>query len=498
MKEKETNHGMSRRRFMKNAAIGTGAVALTSLGASGAMALPPPLKWDRETDVIVSGAGAAGFCAAIEARKAGAKVILLEKEQIVGGSTALCGGQFSFAPTSMQKEQGILDSTDLFVRDLLKVGKGRSDPSLVRAFVDASNDAFEFLKSLGVKFANISIFAGMSVPRAHNANPAEVLKLLREEASRRGTEVMLRTPGKQLVADVKGRVLGMKVESRGKDIFIKAKRAVVLTTGGFGRNVDMLKEFGCLPLDLCIPVAALGITGDGHRMAMDVGGATKDIALGIGPGAGPSTPVDIETRMITMPNYQGAVMLNKAGKRFVNESISYNEIATAALSQPDALIIQIADAKIYAAAMKDPLSNKGTPKQADTLQAVASMAGLDPETVRATVDKYNLYVDQGKDPDFNRTTLVGISGRPVRIDSPPFYAFITKPAILSTKGGIRVNPQCQVIKIFGDPAPGLYAAGEIMGGFHGGGYMTGTAVGKAVVFGRIAGKNAASEKPAKS
>jgi len=492
----EERKGMSRRSFIRNATVGAGALAVAGVGVKEALALPAPKKWDKETDVIVLGAGGAGFSAAIEARKAGAKVMLLEKEVITGGSTALCGGQFSFAPTSMQKEKGINDSIDLFVNDMIKVGKGKNDPALVKTYAEASNSGFEFLKSLGVTFTDLKIFSGMSVPRSHYAKPAQVLDLLRKEANKLGVAIAMNTAGRRLFVNPEGRIVGVSAEpAKGKKYSIKARRAVILTTGGFGRGLDLLKEYGSLPLELCIPVAAPGITGDGHKMAMETGAATKDIVLGIGPGTGPSTPVDVETRMITMPNYLGAVMLNKEGKRFVNESISYNEIATASLTQPEAFIYQIADEKVYQNAIKDVLANKGAPKKADTLEALAPMIGLKPDALRDAIDKYNTYVDSGKDPDFNRTTLIGISGKPVRIDTPPFYGFITKPAILSTKGGMKVNTKCQVVRVFDEVAPGLYAAGEIMGGFHGQGYMTGTAVGKAVVFGRIAGKNAAAEKP---
>lgn len=496
--KKGTVEGISRRGFIKNAAIGAGLVTVAGLHAGEALALPPPKKWDRQTDVVIIGAGGAGFSAAIEAGKAGAKSIILEKQPIAGGSTAISGGQLSFAPTPMQKQQGINDSTDLFFNDMMKVGKGKNDPALVRAYVDNSSSCYDFLQSLGVKFLSISPFAGMSVPRAHNANPGELINILRRAAEKQGATLMLNTGAARLYANPDGSVAGVLARpAKGKPISIRARRAVVLTTGGFGRNTDMLKEFGILPLELCVPVAAPGITGDGHRMAMDLGGATKDITLGIGPDTGPSTPVDVETRMITMPNYNGAVMLNKNAKRFVNESVSYNAIATAALNQPEALILQVADARIYEEAQKNSLANKGAPKKVDSLRELAPMIGLDPQALQAAIDRYNSYVDAGKDPEFNRTTLVGNSGKPIRIATPPFYGYITKPAVLSTKGGIKVNPRCQVVGVFGDVIPRLYAAGEIMGGVHGQGYMTGTAVGKAVVFGRMAGINAAAEKSAR-
>jgi fumarate reductase flavoprotein subunit len=226
-------------------------------------------------------------------------------------------------------------------------------------------------------------------------------------------------------------------------------------------------------------------------MGFEVGAGTKNIAIALGPGAGPSTPVDIQTHAICMPNYSGAVMLNKEGKRFVRESISYNELSTVALAQPDGLIIQIADEPI---ASKSPYTAKSVPKKAQTLEELADMVGLKPAVLVEEIDKYNRNVEAGNDPEFGRTTLVGIAGKPVQIKTPPFYAFISKPGILSTKGGLTVSPECRLLNIFGEVVPNVYAAGEIAGGVHGAGYHTGSQFGKAIVFGRIAGKNAAAEK----
>jgi fumarate reductase flavoprotein subunit len=493
MGSSDAKRGISRRGFIKGSAIGIGALGITGLAAVDSKAIPLPRKWDQEFDVVIVGGGGAGFCAAIEACKAGSKTVLLEKESVIGGSSIICGGQLAFAPTALQKEKGIKDSADLFFNDMMKIGKDKNDMWLVRTYVDASNDCYEFLKSLGAQFTDIKIYAGFSVPRSHVTSPGQVLKLLREEAEKKGTTVMTRTPALRLFTNPGGRIVGVKaVTGKGKEFTIKARRAVILTTGGFARNVEMLQEFGSLPLELGIPVAAPGTTGDGHKMAMEVGSGTTNIAIGLGPGVGPSTPVDVQTRAICMPNMKGAVMLNKKGQRFVRESLSYNEIATAALNQPDALIIQIADEPI---AVASEYTAQSRPKKADTLEKLAELVGLPPQVLVEAIDKYNGYVEAGKDPEFGRTTLVGISGKPLPIKTPPFYGFITKPGILSTKGGLTVNPKGQVINVFGEIISNLYAAGEIMGGVHGAGYHTGSAFAKALVFGRIAGKNGAAEKP---
>lgn len=493
----ETKLSMTRREFIrKGGAAVAGGVAAATVGSltlpGKAEGAPIPKKWDRKADVVIVGTGGAGMCAAIEAAKAGARVLVLEKEPITGGSSAICGGQFAFAPTAMQRERGIKDSTDMFFSDLMKIGQNRNDPKLVRAYVDASADCYDFLSSLGVKFETINIFAGFSVPRAHYSKPSEILKTLKTHALSKGVTILTGTSAERLIVNGSGRVVGvLAADSRKEKINVMAAKAVILASGGFGRNPEMLEEFSNMALGQCIPINGPGSTGDGHRMAMEIGSGTKHISLGIGP----SCPTDVSTNFITMPMYQGAVILNKEGQRFVNESISYLDVASEAVKQTEALALQIGDAKVYEAAMKDALSNKGAPKKAASLEELAPMIGLDPKVLREAIDRYNRNVDSGKDPDFKRTTLVGISGKPFRIETPPFYGFVTKPSIISNKGGLKVNERTQVLKVFGEVIPGLYAPGEIMGGVHGAGYHTGSAVGKALVFGRIAGKFAAEEKP---
>lgn len=484
---------LSRRTFIKGSAIGLGAVGMTGLTAFNGDAMPAPGKWDKQYDVVILGGGAAGLCAAIEARKAGAKVVLLEKEQITGGSSAICGGQISFSYTSFQKEKGISDSPDQFFKDMMAIGKNKNDPALVRAYVDASNDSFEFLKALGVKFLEIKIYDGFAAPRSHVVNPGDMMTVLRKEAARQGTEIMMRTSGKRLYTDPSGRVIGIKAESSAKKSFnIKAKRAVILATGGFVWNAEMMNEFGTLPMDLGIPVAAKGTTGDGHKMGFEVGAGTKNISIALGPGVGPSCPIEIESRLLCMPNYEGAIAVNKNGKRFVKESINYNDFSTVGLVQPDGVMIMIADEPI---AKRSRYTRGRSAKKAQTLNELAGLVGLKPEVLVAEVEKYNRYVEAGKDPDFGRSTLVGIAGKPVQIKTPPFYAYITRAGILTTKGGLSADKDAHLINVFGEIIPNVYAAGEITGGVHGAGYHTGSQLGKAVVFGRIAGKNAAREKP---
>ncbi|NLA40456.1 MAG: flavocytochrome c [Smithella sp.] len=485
---------LSRRTFIKGTAIGVG-VGITGLNLKEVYALPAPQKWNKEVDVIIIGAGGAGFCAAIEACKAGAKTLILEKEPVTGGSSAICGGSLAFAPTSMQKEKGINDSPNLFYEDLLKIGKGRCVKELVRTYADESNACYEFLVSLGVKFQSVEMRPGLSVPRVHRTSAGDTLNILKNESTKLGAELLTRSPAKRLYANPQGRIIGVKAKIKNKDTSIKAKRAVILTTGGFAMNKDMLKEYSPLPLESIMAVSGLGTTGDGIKMAMEYGAAPSQMTLALSPITGVGIPMDVNTKTISQPNYAGAVIVNKEGKRFVNESVAYTDIALAGMSQTEALIFHIADEQVFNAYKASTYSRMDRPLKADTLEELASKAGIASAALVEEINKYNGHVAAGNDPDFGRKSLVGIAGKPTPIKTAPFYAYVTKPGLIATMGGIKVNTKTEVINVFDEAIPGLYAAGEVTGGMHGAGYHTGSGFGKALVFGRIAGKKAANEKP---
>ena len=483
---------ISRRSFLKSAAVvGTG-VAVAGIGVKEANALPAPAKWDQEFDVVVVGAGTAGLCAAIEACRAGSTVLVLEKEPMAGGSTVISGGAIALAPNALQKKEGIKDSADLFFEDMMRIGEYKNNPELVRVYVDNAEACSYFLQEVGVEFTHLQAFPGISCMRDLMFDTAHMIRTLRDDVTKQGGTVMFNTPGKRLYTDATGRIIGIKAIKQKKDFNIKAKKAVILTTGGFSRNKEMLKEFGSIPLELGIPVAGLGHTGDGHLMGFEVGAGTTDIAMALGPHTGPSCPVDIETNGLCMCMYGGGIIVNKNGKRFTNESISYNSISTYGLDQPDALIIHIAEESMAKAA---PLTSGSKPFIANTLEELATMLGVPPQALIETVKTYNEYTKTGKDLEFGRESLVaGTPGKIMPIVNPPFCGFLTKPSIVSIKGGLKTDKDAHAINVFGEIIPNLYVAGEIVGGIHGSGYHSGSQIGKAAVYGRIAGKNAAAEK----
>jgi fumarate reductase flavoprotein subunit len=239
-------------------------------------------------------------------------------------------------------------------------------------------------------------------------------------------------------------------------------------------------------------MVGLGTQGDGLKMAWAYGADIRDtpyIKATFGFSLNAESISDL-----ALVFYYGAIIVNKEGRRFVNESKSYKVLGDAALVQTDAVGIQVFDSSIYENASKGPrsldaLRQKGAIYSAPTLKELAEKCGIPPNAIEETVSEYNRNVAKGVDPQFGRVTLAAAYGTPVRIDKPPFYAFPSTGFILGTYGGVLINDQAQVVDVFGDIIPGLYAAGEVTGGVHGAAYMTGSAFGKALIFGRIAGKN---------
>lgn len=361
--------------------------------------------------------------------------------------------------------------------------------------IDNQLETYKLLKQYGVKFQKEVVMAsGMSVPRCHQWDRPELINALRSAAEKKGAKIMLDSGAKRLVTDC-DKVLGVEVERKGKKSYIKARKAVVLSTGGFARNTDMLVDY-VLGLKGAVGVSGPGCVGDGHKMAQSLGANLSQMGTirGVFIGAGP------DWTLSSVIYYVGAIIVNKQGKRFVNESFSYKIIPDYVSKQTDGIGYTIFDSAVAErskglAALYNINVVKDVVAVADTMEGLASKLGLPPAVFNETITNYNCYVETGQDPECGRTTLVEQQGKPVKLEKPPWYGLAQKTTVPSTYGGIRVNKSLQVVDVFGNPIPRLYAAGEIIGGVHGAKSVSGTATLKAFVFGRLSGKYAAAEKP---
>jgi fumarate reductase flavoprotein subunit len=485
----------TRRNFLYGAtAIGTGAAGLVPATISNATPIPPPPQWDRTVDVVVAGGGAGGLLSAAMLAQGGMSVILLEKEATTGGSSAICGGQIAFAGTDMQKALGIEDSPELLTKDLLEVGQHLNDVTLVKAYADHQLETYQWLKNAGARFTQVISAGGSSVPRMHVVDPGQHLVFLRQTALKAGADILDSTPAERLIYDQTSKTAAgvLARGPRGETLVLKANRAVVLATGGYSRDKQLLALF-TPPMKNTSAICGAGSNGDGLRMGWAFGGGLADVAyvkatFGFRPNA-----ISISKDFAYL-FYKGAIIVNQEGKRFVNESISYKLIGDAAAAQTGGYGFQIYDEPVRQIGLKEPLGASNPSEleksnaimKADTIAELAAKIGIAASVLQQTINEYNANVAKGVDPLFGRTALTGNYGKPTEIKTPPFYAYKSVPVIVGTYAGLTINDQAQVVDVYGDTIPGLYAIGEVTGGFHGAAYMSGSAFGKTQVFGLIA------------
>lgn len=443
----------------------------------------------RESDIIIVGGGAAGFSAALRAVEHGFSVTVLEKTGEIGGSSAKSGGCLAFAGTDLQAASAIEDSPELLENDLIEVGKGVNDPELVRAYVEAQLGTYAWLKAAGVPFSPVvEAASGQSAKRAHNVDPADMIRILRDRAIETGRcKVVFNARAKRLIEDeASNRVVGVTAES---GEHYRAGLAVLLASGGFAWNAELLKTFSPA-YEHALIVSGEGNEGDGLRMAWKLGADLRDMAYIKGTFG--KHPFDETNDHSLQAVYKGAIAVNEDGHRFVDESISYKLLGDAVMAQPNHVAYQILDQTIFDTGDNririmdfERRLEEGLFYVARSLEELAAQLEVDPAVLKATVDRYNEDVTRGEDTVFGRRHLVHHHGEPCRIESPPFYAYPSTAVVFGTYCGLRIDSSARVIDVFDAPIPGLYAAGEVTGGFHGAAYMTGSALGKAVVFGKI-------------
>lgn len=457
-----------------------------------------------DANVVIIGAGGSGITAAIEAKLQGAKnVVVLEKMDITGGNTRMSGGEFAAPGNWVQKAEGITnDSVERYYNDILKGGYNLGNPELVRIIADNALKTAEWLKDyVGIKFRNEqSWYGGHEVARTlwpEGDGPAYI-DTLEDKARELGVEFYLQTEATEIIKDSSDRVIGVNaVHKDGANYKFNASNGVIITTGGFGANINMRQQYNKTwpTLDSSIPTTnSPAITGDGINMAKNIGANLVGMEnIQLYPVNNPATGnyyyIDYARLNST------ALLINKEGKRFVDEKSTRDVISDATLKQTESKVYELVDAKVvaeqelyekYGAEINQCL--KQGVLAIGTLEEVSKHFGISTTAVEETINHYNSLVDAGKDTDFGRT------GNLNKIGDGPYFMFSSVVSVHHTMGGVQIDELARVIDTNGNPIPGLYAAGEATGGIHGGNRLGSVAVPDTAIFGRIAGKSCATEK----
>ena len=463
-------------------AVKKSGVTLKAVTAQNTKAVELP----KETDVVVIGAGGAGLTSAIAAHEKGVKVILIEKTELLGGNTNYATGGINAAGTRIQKAAGIEDSPELFYEDTMRGGKNKNNKELVKVLTKNSAGIVDWLVERGVDISEVTYSGGQSVKRIHRptggvAVGPVIVSGLSKTAENEKIDIRKGTKAIALVK-AKNRIVGVKVrEIDGKEYTIKAK-AVIVATGGFGANAKMVEKYNP-KLKGFGSTNNPAIVGDGIIMVEKVGGVLVDMKeIQTHP-----TVVHKKTNMITESvRGEGAILVNRDGKRFIDELETRDVVSKAILEQKGASAFLIFNQDIREnLKAADGYVKKGFAVEG-TLEEIATKIGVDAKTLKATLDKYNEAVRTQKDLEFNKTKFAR------ELLGDKFYAIEVSPAVHHTMGGVRINTNAEVLGKNGRPIKGLYAAGEVTGGIHGANRIGGNAVTDITVFGKIAGENAAT------
>jgi fumarate reductase flavoprotein subunit len=452
---------------------------------------------NRDYDVIVIGSGAAGLAAAVAAADAGATVLVAEGDTQVGGSSRLSGGHFYAAGTSVQEEAGIHgDTADAMFEHYMTLNQWLVDPAIVRRYCDLSAPTFEWVKGLGVRYPKEGVYpSGVgSTARGHppEGGGEEVINVLDGHRSHKGVDMVLNSRVTELLTDQDGRVYGIKI---GEDEATCG--SVIMATGGFGANPEMIEKYypkAAASGDWQWYIGSEGAQGDGITLGESVGavvdGHDRGLLL-VTPGFGR----DLE---VLLPGW--LIMVNEAGRRFTDEAAPYTVLG-GLIEKEGGHAFAVFDETSRAAAKPSPISqanwvsdvlerkaDEGRIHRADTLAALAQSMSVDGEGLAGTVARYNADVEAGADSAFFKNSK-GMQS----ILTPPFYGVEIRPAIVCWTGtGVRVDADTRVVNKGEKPIPGLYAAGETIGNLHGDVYIGGGgSYGPCLVFGKLAGENAA-------
>ena len=456
------------------------------------------LPKESSYDVVVIGAGGAGFSAAIEAKNAGANVVLLEKMPAVGGNSLISGAEMNAAKNWVQPKLGINDdSPELHAEDTYKGGDMKGDMNVIKVMTHNALDAAKWCRDyLGVRFEddNLFFFGGHSrkralIPVGHTGT--EFITKFQAKADELGIPVITNMKAEELIKDKSGRVVGVKATMNGASYTFNAKGGVVLATGGFGANPEMVKKYNPKIDERFKTTDAPGTTGEALYMAERAG--AQLVNMGYIQTYPICDPISGVIELIADARFDGAIMLNQEGKRFVEELQRRDVLSEAILKQTGGYCWVLWNDKIGSISNTvkehpteyEAFTKQGIMATCDDLKCVADFTKIPFDSLKGTVNRVSSMTGKGNDKDFNhRSGLVDMT-------QGKYYVIKAVPSVHHTMGGVRINEKAQALTAEGKAIPGLWAAGEVTGVTHGTNRLGGNAYTDIIVFGRIAGKAAA-------
>ncbi len=493
----------SRRQFLSGAlALGT-AVAAGSLMGGVPAAMAEEATWDMESEVVIVGFGGAGSAAAIEARKAGAEVLILEMGETGGGSTVLNGGFIYLGGTDLQAKLGIEDDVEEMYKYLSTAAGEYANKDAIKLLCDQSPDIYNWCLEVGITFPEVLDEGHVShgrdglgltytgnerarafrdiakpAPRGHvvGATGQGFFGPLSAAVEASGAQIVFNAEAKHLVVDESGRVVGVQAVVDGVDQFVRATKAVILAGGGFTNNAEMVFAnfpYTCQPGN---PVSNPNENGTCIKMGQEIGADLYGMSstqfgnsiYSVGEEACKGILVSQNARRIIAEDEYGS---------FVGDKIMQNGPAAY-------LIIDSALKGVFDEAGSEPIA------EGETVEDLAGAIGIDPVTLANTVESYNIAVANGEDGECGKDAQFLQA-----IEQAPFYAYdySSENCYYMTQGGLKIDLDAHVINVFGEVIPGLYAAGRSSDITYGHYMGSGTSMLDCFVFGRIAGQNAAAE-----
>ena len=457
------------------------------LGSYAMLLGPRAFAARRErADVVVIGSGGAGMTSAITAFDASARIVVLEKMPLTGGNTQLAAGGMNAAETLFQKKRAIPDSVRLMYDDTFKGGKSLARPELVEILARDSSSSIEWLTALGADMSDVGRMGGASADRTHRPSGGKavgqhIIHVMRQNAIKRGMDVRINSKVLEILRSAGGAVSGVVVQNGFGEIYTIEAPAVILASGGFSSNLDRVVKYRPEYLGFS-STNQPGATGDGLDLAAALGAKLVDMEqIQIHPTQAAGSKILITEAV----RGNGAIAVNRDGKRFMNELTTRDAASAAVLKQKGRSAFLVFDETIRRSLGQiEGYFHLELVQSGDSVADLAKVLGMDGATLAATIDEYNGFQAAKNDGAFGRPDLP----RPVK--TPGFHAIEIRPGVHYTMGGVAIDRSARVLDRTDEAIPGLFAAGEVTGGVHGANRLGGNSISETITFGRIAGREA--------